>query len=159
MSQFQQEYYFLRLLNNESIKIIIDIAVKKNLIIHQVLGDLMKKKLLFILAVFDLKESPQFGDIGTLYYLSSIHFFPEYYFTYVHYPINNLRLQSPISGWQTLKVYDVLGNEVATLVDEYKTAGNYEVEFLHNGGLASSVYFYQIIASKFRETKKMILLR
>jgi len=36
---------------------------------------------------------------------------------------------SPVGSWQTIKVYYVLGNEVATLVDEYKPAGNYEVEF------------------------------
>jgi hypothetical protein len=63
----------------------------------------------------------------------------------------------------TLKIYDVLGNEVATLVDEYKPAGTYEVEF---GGhsdegqnLTSGVYFYQIKAGEFSKTKKMIFLR
>ncbi|NWF90266.1 MAG: hypothetical protein HXY50_12505 [Ignavibacteriaceae bacterium] len=76
-----------------------------------------------------------------------------------------------------LKVYDVLGNEVATLVDEYKPAGNYEVEFqsvIGNKQLASGIYFYQLWAAPsggqvvdpesssgqgFVETKKMILLR
>ncbi|HQF43939.1 MAG TPA: T9SS type A sorting domain-containing protein, partial [Ignavibacteriaceae bacterium] len=62
-----------------------------------------------------------------------------------------------------LKVYDVLGNEVATLVNEYKPAGNYEVEF--NGhsdkgqDLSSGVYFYTLRAGNFVQTKKMILLR
>ena len=44
-------------------------------------------------------------------------------------PSTKISWQSPVSGWQTLKVYDVLGNEVATLVDEYRNAGSYEVEF------------------------------
>ena len=65
-------------------------------------------------------------------------------------------------GFVTLKVYDVLGNEVATLVNEYKPAGNYEVDFqstVNNHQLASGVYFYTLRAGSFVETKKMILLR
>jgi len=67
-----------------------------------------------------------------------------------------------------LKVYDVLGNEVATLVDEEKSAGSYEVEFSAKGGsasggdannLSSGIYFYQLRAGSFVETKKMVLLR
>ncbi|MBS4036069.1 MAG: T9SS type A sorting domain-containing protein [Ignavibacterium sp.] len=57
-----------------------------------------------------------------------------------------------------LKVYDVLGNEVATLVDEYKPAGSYEVAYSASF-LSSGVYFYQLKAGSFVETKKMILLR
>ena len=57
-----------------------------------------------------------------------------------------------------LIVYDVLGNEVATLVDEHKTAGNYEVNFIANG-LSSGIYFYKLKMDSFIETKKMILLR
>ena len=62
----------------------------------------------------------------------------------------------------TLKVYDVLGNEVATLVNEEKTAGTYEVEFsrnLINQVLTSGVYFYKLNVGSFSETKKMLLLR
>ena len=58
----------------------------------------------------------------------------------------------------TLKVYDVLGNEVASLVNEEKPAGNYEVDF-SAAGLASGIYFYQLQAGSFIETKQMILLR
>lgn len=57
-----------------------------------------------------------------------------------------------------LKVYNVLGKEVATLVNEEKPAGIYEVEF-NASGLSSGVYFYQLNAGSFTETKKMILLR
>jgi hypothetical protein len=64
----------------------------------------------------------------------------------------------------TLKVYDVLGNEVVTLVDEYKPAGSYEVEFNAVGtsrdlSLASGVYFYKLQAGSFVQTKKMVLLK
>jgi hypothetical protein len=58
----------------------------------------------------------------------------------------------------TLEVYDVLGNKVATLVNEEKPAGEYEVEFNSNG-LTSGIYFYQLKAGSFIHTKKMILLR
>jgi photosystem II stability/assembly factor-like uncharacterized protein len=57
-----------------------------------------------------------------------------------------------------LKVYDVLGNEVALLVNEEKPAGSYEVKF-ESANLASGIYFYTLIAGRFTETKKMILLK
>ncbi|MCK7516552.1 MAG: T9SS type A sorting domain-containing protein [Ignavibacteriales bacterium] len=62
----------------------------------------------------------------------------------------------------TLKVYDVLGNEVATLVNEEKQPGVYEVEFNLESGirnLVSGVYFYQLKAGEFISIKKMVLLK
>jgi hypothetical protein len=70
--------------------------------------------------------------------------------------------QSPVAGHQTLKVYDVLGNEVATLVDEFKEAGRYDIEFKSSIGghqLASGIYLYKLQADNFVQSKKMILLR
>jgi hypothetical protein len=58
----------------------------------------------------------------------------------------------------TLKVYDILGREVATLVNEEKPAGEYELEF-NAANLPSGIYFYQLKAGEFTETKKMVLLR
>ncbi|MEP0860547.1 MAG: T9SS type A sorting domain-containing protein [Ignavibacterium sp.] len=58
----------------------------------------------------------------------------------------------------SLKVYDILGNEVATLVNEEKSAGFYEIEF-NASQLASGIYFYRLKAGSFVETKKMILMR
>jgi hypothetical protein len=103
---------------------------------------------------------------------------PKEFYLYQNYPnpfnpSTKISWQSPVSSWQTLKVYDILGNEVATLVNEFKPAGSYEVEFSAKGGqavgslqLASGIYFYKIqvypAASEtggFTETKKMILLR
>lgn len=73
-------------------------------------------------------------------------------------PSTTISWQSPVSSRQTLKVYDVLGNEVATLLDEFKSAGSYEVNF-DASKLSSGVYFYRLNAGSFVETKKMILLR
>lgn len=58
----------------------------------------------------------------------------------------------------SLRVYDILGNEVATLVDEYKEPGIYEVEF-DASDLASGVYIYRLQADRYLNTRKMILLR
>ena len=70
-------------------------------------------------------------------------------------------IQYAVSSRQfvSLKVYDLLGREVATLVNEEKPAGNYEVEF--NGtGLPSGIYLYHLfIDNNYKETKKMILLK
>ncbi|MBE0570027.1 MAG: T9SS type A sorting domain-containing protein [Ignavibacteriaceae bacterium] len=74
-------------------------------------------------------------------------------------PSTKISWQSPVSSWQTLKVYDMLGREVATLVDEYRPAGSYEVEFSAKSGLKSGVYFYTLRAGEFVQTKKMILIK
>ncbi|MGB5531298.1 MAG: T9SS type A sorting domain-containing protein [Ignavibacteriaceae bacterium] len=57
-----------------------------------------------------------------------------------------------------LKVYDILGNEVVTLINEKKLAGNYEVDF-NAKELTSGIYFYKLVANEFSDTKKMILLK
>jgi len=73
-------------------------------------------------------------------------------------PSTKISWQSPVSSWQMLKVYDVLGIEVAILVDEYRSAGNNDVEF-NASSLASGIYFYKLKAGNYVETKKMLLLR
>ena len=75
--------------------------------------------------------------------------------TTINYEISEL-------SFVTLKVYDVLGNEIATLVNEEKPAAEYEVEFnqVMNGWYpASGVFLYQLRAGSFIETKRMILLK
>jgi photosystem II stability/assembly factor-like uncharacterized protein len=73
-------------------------------------------------------------------------------------PTTKISYQVPTSGNVKVTVYDLLGNEVAELVNENKNIGNYEVEFKANN-LSSGVYFYQITAGNFIQSKKMILLR
>ena len=73
-------------------------------------------------------------------------------------PSTKISWQSPVGSWQTLKVYDVLGNEVVTLVNEYKPAGSYEVEF-YAAHLSSGIYFYELRAGEFVQTKKLILMK
>ncbi len=58
----------------------------------------------------------------------------------------------------TLKIYDILGSEVATLVNEEQTPGNYHIEF-DASNLSSGLYFYKLQSGEFSQSKKMILLR
>ena len=74
-------------------------------------------------------------------------------------PIHLTRVQKLVGGQQILKIYDVLGREIETLVDEYKEAGNHSTLYIVNSTLPSGVYFYQLRSDKYIETKKMILLR
>ena len=117
---------------------------------------------------FQFKGFPNFFS-RTSYYLHSVNSFEEDYIRPIKFylsqnypnpfnPSTKISWQSPVGGWQTLKVYDVLGNEVRILVNEYRTAGSYEIEF--NGrNLSSGIYFYRLQAGEYVETKKMILLR
>ena len=71
-------------------------------------------------------------------------------------PSTKIKYSVTQSSNVVLKIYDVLGNEVATLVNEEKPAGSYEVEF-NPSSLTSGVYFYKLQAGSFVDTKKMIL--
>lgn len=73
-------------------------------------------------------------------------------------PTTKISWQIKNDGQVTIKVYDQLGKEVVTLVNEEKPAGSYEVEF-NASSLASGVYYYKITAGSFVDTKKMILMK
>ncbi|MBK7629959.1 MAG: T9SS type A sorting domain-containing protein [Ignavibacteriales bacterium] len=73
-------------------------------------------------------------------------------------PSTKISWQSPVNLYQTLKVYDMLGNEVATLINEEKPAGIYEIDF-NASQLSSGVYLYKLQAGEFKSTKKMILMK
>ena len=73
-------------------------------------------------------------------------------------PVTTIQYSIPQQGNVSLKVYDVLGNEIAELVNEEKGIGVYSVNF-DASGLASGMYLYQLKAGNFVETKKMILLK
>jgi hypothetical protein len=73
-------------------------------------------------------------------------------------PSTSIQYSVPSTQYVSLKVYDMLGRELRTLVSEVKPPGSYTVEW-DPRGVASGVYFYRIEAGAFRETKKLILLR
>jgi hypothetical protein len=73
-------------------------------------------------------------------------------------PVTIISWQTPVGSHHKLKVYDILGNEVATLVDEYKEAGEHRVEF-DARNLASGVYIYILKAGEFVSSKKMAVIK
>jgi photosystem II stability/assembly factor-like uncharacterized protein len=73
-------------------------------------------------------------------------------------PSTNINYSLPTSGLVLIKVYDILGREIKTLVNGYKSAGNYSVSF-EASRLASGVYFYRMQAGNFVQTKKLLLLK
>jgi predicted outer membrane repeat protein len=73
-------------------------------------------------------------------------------------PNTKIEYQIPELSLVTLRIYDTLGNEVMTLVNEEQSGGNYKVEF-DSSNLPSGIYFYRLEANGFDHTKKMILLR
>jgi hypothetical protein len=73
-------------------------------------------------------------------------------------PTTTIRYELPKSSLVTLKVFDLLGREVATLVNEQKSTGRYSVTW-DASSMASGIYFYKINAGEFREAKRLILLK
>jgi len=135
-------------------------------------GSTISGKVYYRLCQIDLDGAFKYSEV-----LESEEKFPSQFSLMQNYP--NPFNPSTVITWQlavgahvTLKVYDVLGNEVATLVNEVKTPGSYEVEFQSTagnrqlaggvsvkGGYASGIYFYQLKAGNFVQTKKMIYLK
>jgi hypothetical protein len=88
---------------------------------------------------------------------------PTKYELYSNYPNpfnpqTLIRFDIPKGSFTTLKVYDVLGSEVQTLVNEYKQPGAYSIEF-DGSNLASGIYFYRIESASFTSVKKMVLVK
>ena len=73
-------------------------------------------------------------------------------------PTTKINFAIPKQGLVTMKIYDVLGREVRTLVNEVKQAGNYTVDF-NASEFASGVYFYKLTSGDFSDIKRMILVK
>lgn len=73
-------------------------------------------------------------------------------------PCTKIQFTIPKTSWVQIKVYDVLGNEITTLIEEEKPAGTYDLTW-NAAKLPSGIYFYQFRAESFIETKKMILMK
>lgn len=75
-------------------------------------------------------------------------------------PLTKINYQLPMESYTTLRIFDVLGNQVAELVNGYQSAGNYSVNFPSNNmKLASGTYFYQLRAGEFVSVKKMLMVK
>jgi len=90
---------------------------------------------------------------------------PEGFISYQNYPNpfnpgTVIRYQIPNNSYVTLKVYDAIGREIVTLVDEFKSTGVYNSTFnTQRSSLSSGIYFYQLRAGNYINTKKMLLLK
>ncbi len=73
-------------------------------------------------------------------------------------PSTKIKYQVPINGFVKLIVYDLLGREVAVLVNEQQKPGTYETEF-NASNQSSGVYFYKLQTEKYSDTKKMVIIK
>ena len=73
-------------------------------------------------------------------------------------PVTKINFAIQKQGLVTLKVYDMLGREVASLVNEFKQAGYYSMDF-NASSLSSGIYFYRLQANDFTDIKKMVLVK
>jgi hypothetical protein len=157
----------------------------KNLVFREVNNETMtiapneKKEITY---TFDVNHNIDITKADTLEFLitdnQTIHVTKQFIFTYTQpkeynleqnypnpfNPVTKIRYTVPSNAGSRhastvqLKVYDILGNEVATLVNEEKEAGYYEVEF-DARNIASGVYIYRLNSGKFISTKKMVVLK
>ena len=109
------------------------------------------------------------AKIGTTYYgdivsvEDDIVTFPNKYFLMQNHPnpfnpVTNISYSLPVSGEMTLIIYNILGEEIARLVDGFQQAGEYNITW-NASNFASGIYFYRLGAGNFTETKKMVLLK
>ena len=105
----------------------------------------------FAFNIFSVADVGESGDVPGAFVLSQNYPNP-------FNPTTKIKFVIPNSSFVNLKVYDVLGREVTTLVNEEKPAGEYEVEF-SGKNLSSGVYHYQLKADNYVETKKMLFIK
>jgi len=126
----------------------------------------------WLLRIYDMNA----GNQGTLLnwciqfkYQSSIgvnlisNVIPDKYLLYQNYPnpfnpVTNIKYQIANNSFVSLKIYDILGKEVATLVNEKLKAGIYEAKF-DAGNIPSGIYFYKLVSDSYSETKRMVLIK
>jgi len=106
-----------------------------------------------------IKKTTNGGTIG----IENISSIPIGFILHQNYPnpfnpVTKINYELPVSAHVALKVYDILGKEIITLLNEKQVMGSYEIEF--NGeDLPSGIYFYKLVSTEFTETRKMVLLK
>lgn len=89
---------------------------------------------------------------------------PDFFELYQNYPnpfnsCTKISWQSPVSGWQTIKIFDLLGREIETITDGYYEAGYHSISYTVDSNLPSGVYYYKLSAGSFSDVKKMIMIK
>ncbi len=122
-----------------------------------ILPDITSPKLYYRLKQVDFNGSFKYSNIIEVKITPSVFSLAQNYPNPFN-PSTTINYQLPVNSFVSLKVYDVLGREAATLVNEYKPAGKYEVEF-NASSLPSGVYIYKLTAGNFTAVKKLMLLK
>ncbi|MDH3268347.1 MAG: T9SS type A sorting domain-containing protein [Ignavibacteria bacterium] len=122
-----------------------------------ILSDVESFKLYYRLKQVDFNGSFEYSNIIEVEIAPSVFSLSQNYPNPFN-PATIIKYQLPINNFVSINLYDVLGNEVATLVNEEKPAGSYEVEF-NASEMGSGVYFYTLRAGEFVQSKKMLLLK
>lgn len=119
-------------------------------------------KCYYRLKQIDNDGSCAFSDIIEINFYTSMNFKLNQNYPNPFNPSTVISYLLPVSCKVTLKIYDLVGNEVATLVDEYKDSGSYEYKFNTKAvsrQISNGIYFYQLKAGDNVQTRKMILLK
>ncbi|MBS1494796.1 MAG: T9SS type A sorting domain-containing protein [Bacteroidetes bacterium] len=104
-------------------------------------------------------------DAGNVFVSNTSSEIPDHFLLHQNYPnpfnpSTKINYEIKSSGFVTLKVFDLLGKEVATLVNEKQNAGSYAIDFNSSEfSLPSGIYFYTLNTGEFKETKKMVLIK
>ncbi|MBK9099544.1 MAG: T9SS type A sorting domain-containing protein [bacterium] len=120
--------------------------------------NLENRKYYYRLKQVDFNGTYEYSDVVEVEWRAFTSYLLEQNYPNPFNPSTVFSYQLPVSSDVTLKVFDVMGNEIATLVNEEKPAGTYEITW-YAENLSSGVYFYQLKASNYIETKKMLLLK
>lgn len=115
-------------------------------------------KYFYRLKQIDYNGQFEYSDIIEVDVLKVLEFSLEQNYPNPFNPSTIISWSSPIDSWQILKIYDILGNEVTTLVNEFRTAGKHSITF-DISNLAAGTYYYQLRIGEFVQTKKMTLLK
>lgn len=118
----------------------------------------LKEKYLYRIKQIDFDGSFYFSDLIEVDFSTPQNFSLTQNYPNPFNPFTEIRYQIAEDRKVSLKVFDILGNEVVTLVNEFKSAGSYNIKF-SGEGLTSGVYFYTLQAGEFVETKKMMLMK
>jgi hypothetical protein len=125
---------------------------------YSFIDEIAPGKYLYRLKQIDFDGTFEYSDVIEVDVLAPKEFSLEQNYPNPFNPVTTIRYSIPTSEYVSLKVFDVLGKEVAVLVNEEKPAGKFQINFSADA-LPSGIYFYKLQAGTFIETKDMILLR
>jgi hypothetical protein len=129
-------------------------------------GDEGPDSLIFLVSIFPDKDGNGIPDPTIILNVADknmTEFIPVNYFLYQNYPnpfnpLTTIQFDLPEAGLVELKVFDVVGSEIITLIKDFKPAGRFNIKF-DATGLPSGIYFYRIRTEKFTDVNKMILIK